>query len=314
MRKLDTATANKRLLKLFWKLALWFCILLPLINGLGLNSIINAINEYLSSHPRLTYGSRLFWELCVAILNPIVSFARIFFHFFGYGLFTLALYRFGWKSRHTWAFFGMANLCILAYPLCGFPVALAFADRISSYELLYVLFNVLFVYIVELFILLIVTLCNYCFVKSVRPVGFQPVGEALSPRRHILLLHFFVMTLLHSCARLVYTIIETVDLVATAGAPETFGDFLSLSAPYITLLLCSLLGYYALALLTAAAESKVGYICPPAEADMPAPVPTKQTSKVEIVVTKEDVADIITDEDAEDDEDEDTEDEDTENA
>lgn len=265
MGKLDTATANKRMLKLFWKLALWFCVLLPLVNGFGLNAIVNAINQYLSAHPRLTYGSRLFWELCVAILNPIISFARIFFHFFGYGLFTLALYRFGWKSRHTWAFFGMANVCILMYPLCGFPIALFFADRVSSYELMFVLYNVLLVFAVELGILLLVALCNWCFVRSVRPVGFEPVGEALSPRRHILLLHFFVMALLHSAARLVYTILETVSLIDTAGAPESFGDYLSLSEPYLSLLLCTFVGYYTLTLLTAAAESKVGYLCPPAQ-------------------------------------------------
>lgn len=278
MRKLDTATANKRLLKLFWKLALWFCILLPIVNGLGLNAVINAINDYLSAHPRLTYGSRLFWELCVAILNPIVSFARVFFHFFGYGLFTLALYRFGWKSRHTWAFFGMATLCILMYPLCGFPIALSFAQRITSYELLYVLLNVLFVFAVELGILLLITLCNWCFVRTVRPIGFEPVGETLNPRRHPLLLHFFVLTLLHSGARLIYTIVETVSLVDAAGAPESFGDWLSLSEPYLSLVLCSLLGYYTLALLTAAAESKVGYLCPPANADAPAPVAKKKSA------------------------------------
>ena len=279
MRKLDTAAANKRLLSLFWKLALWFCILLPVVNGLGLNAAVNAINEYLSAHPRLTYGSRLFWELCVAILNPIISFARVFFHFFGYGLFTLALYRFGWKSRHTWSFFGMATLCIFMYPLCGFPIALSFADRITSYELLFVLFNVLFVFAVELGILLLITLCNYCFVRNVRPVGFAPVGEALSPRRHILLLHFLVLTLLHSGARLIYTVIETVSLIEAVGAPESFGDFLSLSEPYISLLLCSLLGYYALALLTAAAESKVGSLCPPPEEQTAVPDQKKKQAK-----------------------------------
>lgn len=259
---LSVSESDTKLMRLFWRAAILFCLVLPLINGLGLNAVINGVYAYLGAHPRLTAGSRLFWEILVSVLEPIVGFARVFFHFFGYGLFTLALFRFGARDRRTWQMFAMALCAIVVYPLCGYPLAIFFSTRISAYDMLYVTFNALLTFGVELFILACVMGLAFLWRHDHANETLSPIGDRLAPRAHPLLSHFAVVTLVHGILRLAYTVYETVTLVLDNGGPEAFVDYLALCEPYLSLVLYSFVGYYALTLLVAAAEARGASLSP----------------------------------------------------
>ncbi len=253
MRKLLPADADARFLARTRRLSLWFCLVFPLVAAFGLNACVQGIYLFLENHPRLTDGARLFWEICLGTLDPLINFARIFFLFFAYGIFVLTLYRFGWKNRHTWAAFAVATGAVSVYPLSSYLLVAVFAPNVGRYDLLLVTYNVLLTFGVEFVIFLLLCGTNYLLLRKEDAAELPLLPTGFSPRSHPLYKRFVVMVAVQAAARLGYIVYETVEnviaIVERYGGIGSFGQVLTLMEPYFLLVLYSFVGYFTLVLL-----------------------------------------------------------------
>jgi len=217
----STASVSKTDKRRFASVILIICLALNLINCFGIQ-----LFYYYEVSGNVSYVS------FQALIENVIRFLDIAVLFTGYAVICRTVMEFG-MCRSLKYYFAVAATMMIPYISNIVITKLTTAESSINYGLLviYSLLN----YALDIIMLAIVGLIALLVRSAALKKGIDPIVDPVGifSIKNPLLVLSFTVSAVYTAVVTVQTVINTVDLVATYGAPINFGEVLTLATPYL---------------------------------------------------------------------------------